>query len=151
MPIGDTILLQKKYTQIYYIWVWNDYFFSCTLTLNVLPMYCLVKTLLSVILMFKTGFAFAGVRTSGLSHFAIGQSFSIFACTTDKAIWSKKESCKQQKIDLVVPESPWGCWTATTVHTWRPHSRAPIVKWRTSGLWNSLVVFGALSGDLYMT
>ena len=29
--------------------------------------------------------------------------------------------------------------TVATVHTWRPHSRAPIVKWCTSGLWNSLV------------
>ena len=51
MPIGDTILLQKKYAPIYYIWVWNDYFFTCTFTLNILPMYCLVKTFLLVILM----------------------------------------------------------------------------------------------------
>ena len=51
MPIGDTILLQKKYAQIYYIWVWNYYFFTCTFTLNILPMYCLVKTFLLVILM----------------------------------------------------------------------------------------------------
>ena len=34
MPTGDTILLQKKYTQIYYIWVWNGYFFHLHINLK---------------------------------------------------------------------------------------------------------------------
>ena len=48
-------------------------------------MYCLAKNFL-----FVTGFAVAGVRTSRTSHFTIGQSFSIFTCPADKAIWIKK-------------------------------------------------------------
>ena len=91
VPTRDTNLLQKKYTQIYYIWVWNCYFFTCTFTLNILPIY-----LLLVILML-TGFAVAGVRTSRTSHFTIGQSFSRFVCPTDKAIWNKTRQI-------------WGIW-----------------------------------------
>ena len=34
MPTGDTILLQKKYTQIYNISVWNDYLFHLHINLK---------------------------------------------------------------------------------------------------------------------
>ena len=167
--------IAKKYAPIYYIWVWNYYFFTCTFTLNILPMYCSVntlrprqngrhfadgtfnrifvnenvrisikfslkfvpkgpinnipalvqimawrrpgdkplsepvmvsllthicvtrpqwvKTFLLVNLMYR--FAVAGVRTSGTSHFTIGQSLSILTCPADKAIWIKKGNMMQ--------------------------------------------------------
>ena len=89
MPTEHAILLQEKYIQIYYIWVWNDYFFTCAFTLKILPMYCLKKLKPFYWLSLCTGFAGAGVSKSETNHFVIGQGFSIFACPTDKAIWRK--------------------------------------------------------------
>ena len=50
-----------------------------------------------LLVILNSGFAVAGVRTSGTSHFTIGQNFSGFFCPTDKAIWSKKNHVSNRK------------------------------------------------------
>ena len=84
MPTGDTNLLQKNYTQIYCIWVWNDYFLTAH---SPLIYYRCTFYWLS----WCTGFTVAGFRASGTNHFTTGQSFSRFVGVTDHAIWSKSK------------------------------------------------------------
>ena len=66
-------------------------FFHLHIHLKYINYRCMVKLKPFYWLSLCTGLAVAGVRTSGTSHFAIRQSFSTFACSTNKAIWSKKK------------------------------------------------------------
>ena len=70
-------------------------------------MYCLVKTFLLVI---EQGSPLQASERPGQAILPSDKASLYLLVPRTKLFKLKKEiSCKQQKTDLVAPESPWGC------------------------------------------